>query len=228
MRNNHDYERDKHATNFKNLTWFLISEWLDGAEFISNEIEGSSRLQKMMDMYSGVDAFVRSRSDNSLIPIACRIQYTNIHWNSFTIRLGNAENQGELFKRLASIEGRAGFNSLYPAYTFQAYVSDDNGSLRISIGMAKTKELIEYAAYLYLKKKNLNNSQYGIRRSDVEFFYVKWDLLESVGADRFCFHKAYIQRPVQSENHISCHDRSSDYKHRVKPENYDESALITA
>ena len=111
-----------------------------GCKVVHTEILKES-IAKMLDVYSGIDAVLLSKSDMS--GVALRIQkHSNKNHKTFTIRYSRSTGvETEYSKRKRQIYN--GYPSFYPHYTCQVYYDDENKLL--GGAFCKTKDLFDVA-----------------------------------------------------------------------------------
>lgn len=140
---------------------------LMGGEFIV--VEGvTDPVYVKMDLLSGID--ILHVSDKGIRGIASRVQYGKA-WDTFTVRTSRESGkETEYAKRQWSIDNEY----IYPYYTLQAYVSNDDELL--SLAVAKTKDVMDMVE----QGKCIKRQVYEDGRS-ATFAAVKWDAMQDVG-----------------------------------------------
>lgn len=144
------------ATSAFELFKSIICSHIKG-DLISIELE-NTKLSKMFDQYSGVDAF--QLVNNKLRSVALRMQKCQgKKWNTFTIRYTRSSGaKTEYKKRLEAILSGRGF--LYPYLTIQAYYDETKKEL-LSFGVVKTEDLYNYVSMNLPKITKRTNKQDG-------------------------------------------------------------------
>lgn len=144
-----------------NEVWPAIKRCV-GGEMVSVEAEKTS-LARRLDISAGIDALIQY--ERGIKSLASRIQRTSPKkpFDTFTIRVSRRSGaETEFAKRVRAIFYGDG---MYPAFTMQAYVSEDERFL--SAAIVKTEQL-----YRYILSPN---SVVGLREvSDAKFFEIEW------------------------------------------------------
>lgn len=134
------------ARVFAEHVWPIIEPWIGGGKLVPIETVTDSEIAQQLDMLAGIDAW-QIHADG-ICGIASRVQAgkaaidpkTGRPWKTFTVRERKTSGaRTEYAKRKDAIEtGRW----LYPILTVQAYVTDWNHPEILSVGMAKTTDII--------------------------------------------------------------------------------------
>jgi hypothetical protein len=125
-----------------------------------------TKLAKLFDVYSGVDAI--QVVDKQLRTIALRVQWGNA-WNTFTIRFKRASGaETEYQKRVKAIFGNKGY--IYPYLTVQAYLDKRNDAKEIlSCCVVRTEDLYKHII------QNMPNIRQRVCNEGNVFLYVDFD-----------------------------------------------------
>ena len=132
-------------------------------------IEGEENtLSKILDMNCGLDYLLHSKNFELVYGIASRIQY-GVNYRTFTVRkTRESHTKTEYEKRKISIA----CDSIYPKYTMQAYIVDNEVQ---SLAIIQTKDLIEAIELCrYSDIKKTHSDKVG----QAEFYICKWDDLK--------------------------------------------------
>ena len=186
------------ASDFLRVVWPIVQRMVGGGKIIPIESVTDDAMTKMLDAYSGIDAWHLS-NDRQVRGVASRVQWVT-DWNTFTVRYSrDSGTKTEYEKRKADIDSNAGW--LYPHLTVQAFISGNKGSGGdlMSVAVMETKTLINICENV-IKQSMLgnNNVNHGIRRTgNAKFIYVNWDWIKSSG------NKIKIHRPNPAFNQIT-------------------------
>lgn len=124
-------------------------------EIYSVEAE-NSKIAKLLDIYGGCDFLLFNRRTLSIEGVASRIQIAEKSFDTFTIRLQRETGTvTEFEKRKKAIKT----DSIYPKYTFQAYVSQDMKLL--SMAIMRTVDLYKFVENTRQNVKHTGESQIG-------------------------------------------------------------------
>jgi len=141
-----------------------------GGQFVS--IEGKDDpVYKALDLFAGIDLIWIK--NNQISGVANRIQISNKNWATFTIRAERESGtKTEYDKRKESINDGL---SIYPQYTIQSYVTDNNELL--SFAIVPTVDIFDAIEKGYYELQHTRADQKG----QAFFYVVKWDVLEKLG-----------------------------------------------
>jgi len=141
-----------------------------GGQFVS--IEGKDDpVYKALDLFAGIDLLWIK--NNQISGVANRIQISNKNWATFTIRAERESGtKTEYDKRKESINDGL---SIYPQYTIQSYVTDNNELL--SFAIVPTVDIFDAIEKGYYELQHTRADQKG----QAFFYVVKWDVLEKLG-----------------------------------------------
>lgn len=139
-----DYTKDEYKYIKPYLLQYLEKEVGTG-ELITTEDftrEGYWSIGSMLDQDAGIDCIYRTE-DSRLYGLAIRMQWIKPDmnpFNTFTVRSSRSSGvDTELAKRMRAIE----YDSIYPRYTAQFYLSEPRGSGKVLSGaICHTKDLI--------------------------------------------------------------------------------------
>jgi hypothetical protein len=147
----------------------IIKNLLNGGRII--RIEGSDEeICKFLDTKCGTDYFQYYQYYDLTVGVASRVQYGK-NWRTFTVRKERESgNLTEFEKRKVAIEN----GGIYPFLTMQIYVVD--GDIN-GIGIAKTKDLIEYIESGYANVTHTRSDKIG----QAGFYYCQWDDFKEKG-----------------------------------------------
>lgn len=135
-------------------------------------VEGQGELEKMLDIYAGIDYL--ALSENGLRGISSRIQ-TGKNWHTFTIRKEKSTgNKTEYEKRVKGIS--SGY--IYPYYTLQAYLD----TATIDYAICRTEDL-----YRFIKDNPTKVGQN--KTTNAQFLIVDWRYLNPI-----CRRKLILKR----------------------------------
>jgi len=127
-------------------------------------------IAKQLDMLSGIDAW--SIAPVGMRGVALRIQTGQKNWHTFTIRKSRQSGaKTEFEKRKYAIEN----GYLYPFYTVQAYVTNDNKLLAYAV--ARTQDIISAIEKGVCYVNKTGAAQIG----QAEFYVVDWHKFKDAG-----------------------------------------------
>ena len=140
-----------------------------GGKFVS--IEGKDDpVCKALDLFAGIDLLWIK--NNQISGVANRIQISNKNWATFTIRAERESGtKTEYAKRKESINDGL---SIYPQYTIQSYINDNNELL--SFAIIPTVDIFDAIEQGYYQVQHTRANQKG----QAFFYIVKWDVLEKL------------------------------------------------
>lgn len=134
------------SRDFIEVVWPAIAPMVEGGEFIPVEMDSKSDLARLLDRYSGIDAFQLLRKGHRLRALASRVQWIESGkkpYNTFTIRLDRSNGAvTEFEKRWAAIQKKEE-GWLYPHLSIQAYLSEDRALLDAAV--VETTDLFHFA-----------------------------------------------------------------------------------
>lgn len=163
------------ARDFKNIVWPEVAEWLGSGELIPAESVTDSYFCKILDMYSGIDAW-QVVNNKGIRGIASRVQWGEINWKTWTIRYEKQSGAKTEYHRLMNLDTTL----LKPSYHIQAYINKKGGEL-MGVACIKTEDLISM----------LTSKDYGSSRPNPEdgtlFLPVYWDRARELGFDVFIY-----------------------------------------
>jgi hypothetical protein len=121
------------------LVWPRLGPLVGGGEYVAVE----SIFSRDLDALAGIDAWQVRRDVGRMRGLACRVQWTEVAYDTFTIRVSRSTgSETEYTKRLEAIRSVCGW--LYPALTIQAYVTRSTDRL-LSAAAVFTRTLYEFA-----------------------------------------------------------------------------------
>jgi hypothetical protein len=135
---------------------------------ITVEGDTTDETAKLLDALSGIDLWMVDRV-RGIRGVASRIQY-DCNYQTFTIRAERESGaKTEFEKRKFAIDN----DYLYPIITYQAYFNGQYSEL----GIAYTKDIIDYIEKGYAYKKKTKDDQKG----QAWFWVVKWHNFKALG-----------------------------------------------
>lgn len=163
----------------------VISELLHGGELLA--VEGSDdAVCKMLDLTCGTDYF-QVYGDKGLVwGIASRMQEIDTErfpkpFNTFTVRKARASGaKTEYEKRQDAIK----CGGVFPYLTMQGYVDKQTKGL-MSLGIAKTTDLMEFVERGYASERHTGRDQIG----QATFYVAAWDKMRQTGYKVLVFDK---------------------------------------
>lgn len=166
-----DFERA--ADTLCKFLGFVNSGTKEGERILSIENSGNEILD-MFDKYSGIDA-IQITKDSQIRTMACRVQWTDRPWNTFTIRYKRSSGaRTEFEKRMDAIDN----DKLYPQLTMQAYFSNNDDKL-LSLAIVETRNL-----YKSIVCDGQINTSVARKKTAFEdgnvFLVVPWDKLSKI------------------------------------------------
>lgn len=173
---NYDTAARKSAERFNRLIKDDLLEHFK-SEYIAVEEHPDRELNRVIDMYGGIDLILKSKT--GLRGVASRVQpsnprYPNKNWRTFTVRYSRDSGaETEFKKRSNAIKN----GCLYPCYTLQAYL-DENEEL-LGYAICRTKDLFNLIEKSLYEKKHTHDDQIG----QAEFLAVSWDDFKKNGFD---------------------------------------------
>ncbi len=134
-------------------------------------VEGeTNEVCKILDMSCGVDYLLYSEDFSFVYGVASRVQYGK-NYRTFTVRKErDSKAVTEYEKRVSAIHNKA----LYPKYTMQSYIVDENV---IGLAIVKTADLIDFIGLGRADVMSTNIDKIG----QAEFYVCKWDLMKDYG-----------------------------------------------
>lgn len=152
---------------FETLVWPSVLLWVGGGKLLQMESVRDSKFARILDIKAGIDGW--QIHNDGMRGIASRIQKGDKIWNTFTVRMARDSGAKTEFEK-RSIAIKTG-RYIYPYLTIQAYVRTWDGPV-LSIGMAKTSDIIEFI------ERGLNTLN---RTSNAIFAVCSWVKMESAG-----------------------------------------------
>lgn len=153
---------------FVTQVWPLCQKACGGGELMRMEGRPDVELAQTLDMMAGIDGW--QLHADGMRGIASRVQAGEKDWSTFTIRMKRDSGATTEFeKRLIAINGERGW--IYPHLTIQAYAKTQDGPI-ISVGIALTKDLIDYIQ---------KNHAYEKRTDNATFAVCSWDRMQKLG-----------------------------------------------
>ncbi len=190
------------ARAFKETVWPKIKDdvgafCFGGGELIQMETSAEIEFAKKMDIDAGVDAWqiMKIKNMNVFRSIGSRVQTTPKKWshrpfNTFTIR---KERQSGAITEYEKRDFAIKNHLLYPEIYIHAYLlSDYNGQL-LSVGICKTKDVIEC-----IDKGHSFESKSNDGKGWATFYAVYWDKIEELKYS--IFQKTY---PIKDPNQMT-------------------------
>lgn len=157
MRPDVEFDMSWSSVLFEKQVWPIIKESLGGGDLLQMENRPDIELAKILDMKAGIDGW--HIKGDLMRGIACRCQ-DRIDYRSFTIRKSRASGaRTEYEKRREAITSPGGF--LFPAITVQSYAKTTQGPV-LSIGIAFTKDVIEYIDKGLAHVKPVSNAEFWV------------------------------------------------------------------
>lgn len=152
----------------------IIAHLLNGGEIIP--VEGSDdEVCRLLDMTCGTDYLQAYRNKGLVWGVASRIQTIKDGYkpfNTFTVRKARESGAStEYEKRVYAIKN----GGIYPFLTMQAFVDKDDNFL--SVGIARTTDIMEFVEKGLAYKKNTGKEQIG----QAEFYVCKWQQMQNSG-----------------------------------------------
>jgi hypothetical protein len=125
-----------------------------GGEYVPVEsVEGRD-----LDALAGIDGWQVRRDLGRMRGLACRVQWTERPFDTFTIRLARSSGaETEYAKRLDAIQSPDGW--LYPALTVQAYVSPSQRML-LSAAAVPTRDLYEVSGPRLIRRNGTDGNAF--------------------------------------------------------------------
>jgi len=154
-----DGDMRKSANSFKKVVWPKIKHWFGSGDLEPVENVTDVNMAKMLDMYSGIDAWY-IEAEKGIRGIGSRVQQGPKTWDTFTIRESRHTGTRTEFEKLCNAIDN---DWLYPHWFIQAYV---NNGVLLTAALAKTEDIIKF----------INNHPDCPTRptSNATFFYITW------------------------------------------------------
>ena len=160
----------KTAKDFRGYVWPKIKDALGGGQLFSVEGSEFDQFKFHLDRVAGVDAWQVNDEASIMRGLACRVQYVEKPFPTFTVRKSSSSTLTEYDKRVLAIQ-RGG---LFPELTIQAYLSDYMREV-LGVYVCRTRDLIDTCK---------NHPGVPVVRNHVdgnEFFSVHWKHLLNQG-----------------------------------------------
>ncbi len=162
------------AKVFSEMTWPVLNKVIPG-KLVHVELVSDHGFAKELDCLAGIDAW-HIVENSGVRGIASRVQRTAHYYtpfNTFTIRKSrDSGTKTEYQKRKDQIESSEGF--LYPHLTVQTYISTKENTYLRSIGVAKTKDIINKITKWIESGQPTGKDVYVRRTQNASFFVVEW------------------------------------------------------
>jgi hypothetical protein len=162
----------KSAVAFETYVIPHLSKLLGGGKIVIVEGVTADWMTRMFDAVSGIDVWYID-NDIGIRGIASRCSFGNKVWNTFTIRKSiDTGRKTEHEKKAYAIDN----NWLYPYWTIQAYIDDENKRL-LTFAVAKTEDILEMIMQDKCKVKDTKG-----RMGGIDYFYsVDWHEMRKEG-----------------------------------------------
>ncbi len=163
------------AFDFKRVVLQVVRRWLPPGVFLTVEGEGEQPALKVVDTVAGIDSWYVS-GDTRLQGIACRVQYGEVPFESFTIRSRLPSGAPtELGKRLDAL-ARHDEHFVVPQFTVQAWVERRRTGRPLMVLLVRTQDLFSFVVEHPEKVEHRRNPEDG-----TEFLVVWADDLRAAG-----------------------------------------------
>ena len=145
---------------FTAVVWPCLTDFFQNSELLAVESIVDSQLTRWLDRAAGIDNWMLT--GDLLSGIASRIQYGSHIYRTFTLRKSKTNGATtEYSKRSQAIAN----DSLYPKWTIQAYVNNDE---LVAAAAVRTRHLIERCD-MYPEQIKTNWSD------GTQFLWIGWD-----------------------------------------------------
>jgi hypothetical protein len=174
---NLDLKAERSALDLKKWVWPVIKSALGEGELIGVEGTAFDKFKFKLDRIAGIDAFQVDKTGSRMRGLACRVQYTNRCFESFSVRksLGNSKKSTEFDKRFLAVNS-PGKGLIFPHLTVHAYIENRSAETTrprlLAVAVCRTTDLIKLCAYSNAITVRVNPSDWS------EFFVVGWDLFK--------------------------------------------------
>ena len=147
----------------------IIEELLNGWRIIP--VEGEDNIIcKILDMSCGIDYLMTSPKSNIVTGMASRVQYSK-NYRTFTVR---KERESQSITEFDKRKDAILYGGLYPKYTMQAYIVNNDID---GLAIIKTKDLIEFIKCGFAEEKQTGMNKIG----QASFYICEWDKIKENG-----------------------------------------------
>ena len=147
----------------------IVEKILPGWNLI--QVEGNTNeVCKFLDISCGIDYLLRNDNNGFTYGVASRVQY-GVNYRTVTVR---KERESGVLTEFQKRNQAISIGAIYPQYSMQAYIVDENVS---GLAIVKTIDLMNFIEKGFAETRRTNMDKIG----QAEFYTCEWDKIKVCG-----------------------------------------------